>query len=123
MGSLMAGWDCNIPDPQVVKYKRNKSLTKEEIKAFWRSKEHKEANHEPLSDSSMLSPASCQIQANEDESTKTTYEASSSDEEKLIKKHGWWVSSSLAHLNERPVLASEHDTYKRVSFFKPPQTG
>ncbi|XP_060190110.1 uncharacterized protein LOC132619169 [Lycium barbarum] len=127
MGSLLAGWDSNILDPQVVKYKRNKSLTKEEIEAFWRSKKHKEE------DTSALSPRS-QIQANSsfEDAAKTSFETSNSgeilgmdneDTEKLIKKHGWWVSSKWAHLNEPPVLPSDEATYKHLSRFKQPQTG
>ncbi|KAJ6681154.1 DNA polymerase EPSILON CATALYTIC SUBUNIT A [Salix koriyanagi] len=38
MGSLMAGWDSPVPDPISVKYRRNRSLTRGEIDAYWRSK-------------------------------------------------------------------------------------
>ncbi|XP_060177696.1 uncharacterized protein LOC132607621 isoform X2 [Lycium barbarum] len=114
MGSLLAGWDSNILDPQVVKYKRNKSLTKEETEAFWRSKKHKEEN------------------SSFEDAAKTSFETSNSgeilgmdseDTEKLIKKHGWWVSSKWAHLNEPPVLPPDEATYKHLSRFKQPQTG
>ncbi|GFQ04476.1 hypothetical protein PHJA_002591500 [Phtheirospermum japonicum] len=54
MGSLMAGWDSPVQDPNVVKYRRNKSLTKEEIEVFWKSKKQKEEEH--LKDISLLSP-------------------------------------------------------------------
>ncbi|KAH0650411.1 hypothetical protein KY284_030323 [Solanum tuberosum] len=114
MGSLMAGWDCYIPDPQVVKYKRNKSLTKEEIEAFWRSKKHREEDE--VMSKSMLSS---QTQIHDHQANDETTNSKDDDEEKLIKKHGWWVSSSLAHLNEPPVLPpQEPTTYKRVSLFK-----
>ncbi|XP_009608179.1 uncharacterized protein [Nicotiana tomentosiformis] len=126
MGSLMAGWACNIPDPKVLKYKRNTSLTKEEINAYWRSQKKKEEEHPR--DSSMLSPRSPnQANSTFEETAKKEYETSNSGEilginsdtnwEKLIEKHGWWVISSLAHLNETPVLAPEEATYKRASRF------
>ncbi|KAJ8531962.1 hypothetical protein K7X08_011885 [Anisodus acutangulus] len=118
------GWDSTILDPDVVKYKRNKSLTKEEIEAFWRSKKQKEE------DSSVLSPRS-QIHANStsEETAKTTYEISNSgkildmNSEENTEKHGWWASSRWAHLNERPVLPPEEASYKNLSRFKQAQTG
>ncbi|ONK66309.1 uncharacterized protein A4U43_C06F6360 [Asparagus officinalis] len=46
MGSLMGGWDYNIKDPKKVVYQRNKSLTNEEIAAYWRSVKKTEENNE-----------------------------------------------------------------------------
>ncbi|KAL6955830.1 hypothetical protein U1Q18_049833, partial [Sarracenia purpurea var. burkii] len=45
MGSLMAGWDSPVYDPRTVGSERNKSLTKEEIEAYWRSKKKAEEEH------------------------------------------------------------------------------
>ncbi|KAI8549652.1 hypothetical protein RHMOL_Rhmol06G0041600 [Rhododendron molle] len=42
MGSLMGGWDSPVYDPTTVKFRRNKSATKEEIEAYWRSKKKDE---------------------------------------------------------------------------------
>ncbi|KAK6939476.1 hypothetical protein RJ641_029007, partial [Dillenia turbinata] len=45
MGSLMAGWDSPVLDPKLVKFQRNWSLTKGEIKAYWKSKKETEEEH------------------------------------------------------------------------------
>ncbi|KAK6784432.1 hypothetical protein RDI58_017887 [Solanum bulbocastanum] len=98
-----------------VKYKRNKSLTKEEIEAFWRSNKHRE-------EVEVTNSASSQTQIHDHQANDETTNSNDDYEENLIKKHGWWVSSSLAHLNEPPVLPpQEPTTYKCVSLFK--QTG
>ncbi|CAN6452931.1 unnamed protein product [Victoria cruziana] len=44
MGSLMAGWDSYV-DPKAVVYQRNRSFTKGEIEAYWRSKKKTEEDH------------------------------------------------------------------------------
>ncbi|XP_009612498.1 uncharacterized protein LOC107769480 [Nicotiana tabacum] len=143
MGSLMAGWDSPVSDPQAMKYRKSKSLTKEEIEAYWRSKKQIEEEHQRYI--SMLSPQS-QKQANIvfEEAAKTEHERSNTGEffdlgsedslDKLIKKNGWWISSNWAHLNEPPTRAPEGAAYKYVSQFhvanmaagsntKPAQTG
>ncbi|KAG4391896.1 hypothetical protein GLYMA_04G030900v4 [Glycine max] len=45
MGSLMAGWDSLILDPESATIERNRSLTKEEINAYWRVKKETELEH------------------------------------------------------------------------------
>ncbi|MCF6814731.1 hypothetical protein L3H39_10975, partial [Corynebacterium sp. MC-16] len=45
MGSLMAGWDSLILDPESATIERNRSLTKEEINAFWKTKKETELEH------------------------------------------------------------------------------
>ncbi|KAK4342501.1 hypothetical protein RND71_038317 [Anisodus tanguticus] len=129
MGSLMAGWDSNILDPDVVKYKRNKSLTKEEIEAFWRSKKQKEEDSSVLSPRSQIHVALRVANSTSEEATKTTYKISNSgkildmNSEENTEKHGWWGSSRWAHLNERPVLPPEEASDKHLSRFKQAQTG
>ncbi|KAK4365146.1 hypothetical protein RND71_016504 [Anisodus tanguticus] len=121
MGSLMAGWDSPVSDPRAMKY--NKSLTKEEIEAYWRSKKHIVEEHQRYI--SMLSPQS-QKQANIvfEEAAKTEQQRlelsdleSEESLDKLIKKNGWWISSNWAHLNEPPVKEPEGAAYKYVSQF------
>ncbi|KAK4722961.1 hypothetical protein R3W88_013194 [Solanum pinnatisectum] len=121
MGSLMAGWDSPVSDPQAMKFRQNKSLTKEEIDAYWRSKKLIEEEHKKYI--STLSPRS-QNQANIvfEEATKTAEESLSNLEnqeslDQLIKKNGWWISSNWAHLNEPPVKVPEGADYKYVSQF------
>ncbi|OIT04040.1 PREDICTED: uncharacterized protein LOC109224878 isoform X1 [Nicotiana attenuata] len=143
MGSLMAGWDSPVSDPQAMKYRKNKSLTKEEIEAYWRSKKQIEEEHQRYI--SMLSPQSLK-QANIifEEAAKMEQERSNSGEfidlesedslDKLIKKNGWWISSNSAHLNEPPTRTPGGAAYKYVAQFhvanmatgsdnKPAQTG
>ena len=128
MGSLMAGWGSPFSDPESVKLQRNRSLTKEEIDAYWRSKRKKEEEH--LRDiSGSLSPT--KMASDEEKtfgrsrsgplpSTKDRFlegdDDSETNLEKLIQTHGWWISSNWAHLNEPPVTAPER-IYKYVSQF------
>ncbi|KAB5557598.1 hypothetical protein DKX38_008507 [Salix brachista] len=123
MGSLMAGWDSPVPDPRSVKYRRNRSLTRGEIDAYWRSKKKTEDDH--LRAISSLS-SSGQDGADEDHGMKfqrsTSMPAASTREafmdmeagaglEQLIKKNGWWISSNWAFLNEPPVLERSSNNY------------
>ncbi|KAG6408774.1 hypothetical protein SASPL_131797 [Salvia splendens] len=118
MGSLMAGWG-SIKDPKAVNLTRNKSLTKDEIDAFWKSKKLKEEEH--LRDISLLSPRtqkmifeeaveSCEGANGEEAESETSLE-------KLLQKNGWWISSNWAFLNEPPVIRQEGTGHKYVSQF------
>ncbi|KAL0432411.1 UNVERIFIED_CONTAM: hypothetical protein Slati_2575400 [Sesamum latifolium] len=127
MGSLMAGWDSPVPHPNLEKYRRTKSLTKEEIEAFWKSKKLKEEEH--LRDISLLSLAPRKEYLRKllvYEETKrelllltlpTTETERSKSLEKLIQKNGWWISSNWAFLNEPPVIATEGTRHKYASQF------
>lgn len=134
MGSLMAGWNSPVEDPKLVKLRRNSSsLTKEEIEAFWRSKKQTEEEH--LREISALSP---RTQMHVFEEAKQRFQRSGSlpladtkEEEEggqevvgmesaaesFIKKHGWWISSDWAFLNEPPVIAAEGPKYKYAAQF------
>jgi len=118
------GWDSPVLDPETVRFQRNKSETKEEIEAYWRSmkKDEEEATSETLtenSEESILKEPERKIQRSSsvpsskegllDVGTETSLE-------KLIKKNGWWTRSNSAFLNEPPVLASDRD-YKYASQF------
>ncbi|XP_057785806.1 uncharacterized protein LOC131003312 [Salvia miltiorrhiza] len=109
MGSLMAGWGSNVEDPKAVKFTRNKSLTKDEIEAFWKSKKLKEEEH--LRDISLLSPRTQKIIFEE------AVERCEGAEKDLLElqKNGWWISSNWAFLNEPPVIPQEGSGHKYVS--------
>ncbi|CAK7346350.1 unnamed protein product [Dovyalis caffra] len=128
MGSLMAGWDSPVPDPKSVKtsvkYRRNRSLTKGEIDAYWRLKKKTEEDH--LKAISSLSSSSQQDGTHEDygiefqrsssfppANTKEGFADMETEAslEQLIKKNGWWASSNWAFLNEPPVLERSSNNY------------
>ncbi|CAN1126994.1 hypothetical protein LINPERHAP1_LOCUS34487 [Linum perenne] len=118
MGSLMAGWNSTISDPNSAKYKRNMSLTKEEIDAFWNLKKKVHEEHlqavSPRSQDGSGSSASWatdQEEAVVKGNLPTAVGSSDSENlEKLImmkkKKEaaGWWKRSNSAFLNEPPVM-------------------
>ncbi|XVF73770.1 hypothetical protein PTKIN_Ptkin13bG0008400 [Pterospermum kingtungense] len=126
MGSLMAGWDSPVSDPTTVIRKRNRSLTKEEIEAYWRSKKKTEEEHLKA----IFSPSdSCNQLETPFEKYGSKYTRSSSmplpnskqgfvdmdaetSLENIIKKNGWWTRSSWAFLNEPPVLDRPTNSYK-----------
>ncbi|CAH9080971.1 unnamed protein product [Cuscuta epithymum] len=122
MGSLTPGWDSLVSDPKAVKYKRNKSLTKEEINSYWRSKkeqkdkkemEKEEDNHYHPSSSS-----SGQLLNEIQEGIVVDPADSQTSLDKLTQTHGWWVKSNWAHLNEPPP--PEEAVHRCVSQFHVP---
>ncbi|CAL5384936.1 unnamed protein product [Camellia sinensis] len=134
MGSLMAGWNSTVHDPRTEKFERNRSLTKEEIEAYWVSK--KKAEEERLRaiyDISMKSTSQIQEKSTVEESERKIQRSSSlplsntkdgllqmeteTSFEKLIMKNGWWIRSNSAFLNEPPVIVSEVPAYKYASQF------
>ncbi|KAG5060479.1 hypothetical protein JHK87_001508 [Glycine soja] len=94
---------------------RNRSLTKEEINAYWRVKKETELEH--LRAMSKLSET---IQARKFEDSKNSHKSSTvtlasikeslgmdvdqKSLEQLIKKNGWWTKSSWAFLNGLLVI-------------------
>ncbi|KAE8731366.1 RER1B family protein [Hibiscus syriacus] len=124
MGSLMAGWDSPVSDPTSAILKRNKSLTKEEIEAYWKSKKKTEEEHLKAI---YGSPDSCNQQESPLMEYGKKYMKSSSmplphknqgpldteiSLENIIKKNGWWTRSTWAFLNEPPVLDRPTSSYK-----------
>ncbi|OIV96333.1 hypothetical protein TanjilG_09760 [Lupinus angustifolius] len=122
MGSLMAGWDSSTLDPKSARVERNRSLTKEEINAFWRTK--KEIEEEHLRAVSKLSEniqVSKYKEIEKFHKSSTTVPLASIKEsldmdvntslEQLIKKNGWWTKSSWAFLNEPPIMEAASNKY------------
>ncbi|KAL5558021.1 hypothetical protein UlMin_034232 [Ulmus minor] len=127
MGSLMAGWDSTVLDAKSNELNRNFSMTKEEIEAYWRSRDksdHKEIiskanNNEVITvgdferkfmRSSSLphgtssSPLGITKRGLEDVDGEISID-------ELIKKNGWWTRSNSAFLNEPPVVEPASNKY------------
>ncbi|KAF7829654.1 uncharacterized protein G2W53_011987 [Senna tora] len=129
MGSLMAGWQSPTIDPKSATLKRNRSLTKEEIDAYWRSK--KEIEEEHLRAISNLAETINKVRlSSKYEVVENKLQKSSSmpltrikelafdgdrdadtSLEQLIKKNGWWTKSNWAFLNEPPVIEVASNKY------------
>ncbi|ESQ34847.1 hypothetical protein EUTSA_v10009139mg [Eutrema salsugineum] len=105
MGSLMSGWDSPPADPNSVK--RCKSLTREDIDAFWKEKKKNEEEH--VQAISKLVVQVAESQAQEEKIEDDPYENQS-------KKSGWWQRSTWAFLNE--PREEEGRPNKYVSQFK-----
>ncbi|KAI9200570.1 hypothetical protein LWI28_010009 [Acer negundo] len=115
MGSLMAGWDSPTSDPKSVKYKRNKSLTKEEIDNYWREQKKKdqEEHLKPISSSGDISNDDDQESKFKEEVEESgvtekvalmKMDKETKNLEKFMKTNAWWTRSNMAFLNEPPVL-------------------
>ncbi|EOY14796.1 DNA polymerase epsilon catalytic subunit A, putative [Theobroma cacao] len=125
MGSLMSGWDSPVSDPKSVIRKRNRSLTKEEIDAYWRSKKKTEEEH--LKAISSASDSCSQLEIPFEKygrqymrsssmplpNTKQSFLDTDTETslENIIKKNGWWTRSNWAFLNEPPVLERPTNSY------------
>ncbi|XP_076922386.1 uncharacterized protein LOC143584156 isoform X2 [Bidens hawaiensis] len=120
MGSLMAGWDSHVPDPKSVHLERNKSMTKEEIATYWRSKKNVNEEHGVLkktytfyerNGSEKIYRRSTSLPITKEDPIIESQEDDDDDDdekrEKLFKKHGWWINSRWAFLNEPPVISTE----------------
>ncbi|XP_059455658.1 uncharacterized protein LOC132185872 [Corylus avellana] len=123
MGSLMAGWQSPALDPKSAALKRNSSLTRGEIDAYWREKKKVEEEHfgaiSEISDGvqesafvdagkrferSNSAPSGNRKEDFKDMKTETSLE-------KIIKKSGWWTRSNSAFLNEPPLHEGASNTY------------
>jgi hypothetical protein len=120
MGSLMGGWDSRHFDPKSVTLKRNCSLTKDEIDAYWRTKKNIEEDH--LRSISNLSPTISQGDKDKETHEKKLQKSITmpvgsfdinvdTNLEHLINKNGWWTKSSWAFLNEPPVVEAASNKY------------
>ncbi|XP_022149981.1 uncharacterized protein LOC111018241 [Momordica charantia] len=121
MGSLMAGW---ASDPEQVSHRRNKSLTREEIEAFWKTKKQLEEEHlkailrDPLESSDEIKKVEFGGNLQRSNSvpplnTNKSFMAmeSEADLEEKPKKNGWWRRSNWAFLNEPPVTEGSGNRY------------
>ncbi|KAB2030981.1 hypothetical protein ES319_D05G271900v1 [Gossypium barbadense] len=120
MGSLMAGWDSPVSesDPTSVIRERNRSLTKEEIEAYWKSKKQTEEEHLKATFSPSYTCTHSYLETPLEEHGSKNLRSNSSQEdaetslENIIKKNGWWTRSNWAFLNEPPVLDRPTNSYK-----------
>ncbi|XP_050267487.1 uncharacterized protein LOC126712265 [Quercus robur] len=122
MGSLMAGWDSPYQDPKSEAYKRNLSLTKEEISSYWKAKKKAEEEH---GSDILSSPSGSSTQESAFGGSGKKFERSNSAPlanrreafkteaslEKMIKKNDWWTRSTWAFLNEPPLSEGASNTY------------
>ncbi|KAB2044918.1 hypothetical protein E1A91_D01G129200v1 [Gossypium mustelinum] len=120
MGSLLSGWDSPTSDPSSVILKRNRSLTKEEIEAFWRSKRKTEEEH---LNAIYGSPDSCNQQYGREYMRSSSMPIPNRNQgfidmdtekslENIVKQSGWWTRSTWAFLNEPPVLDRPTNNYQ-----------
>lgn len=118
MGSLMAGWQIPVKDPNFVRVMRNKSLTKERIQDYWNLKRKTEEEHlksiSPVVKESLTEEA-CPNEHKRKKSLpmiggkRSKLESSKESETNLqaLKNYGWWTRSNWAFLNEPPLIAGE----------------
>lgn len=118
----MAGWDSPATDPQEVSHRRNKSLTKEEIEAFWKTKKQVHEEHlrailrpyESYEEKKMEYGGNLQRSASMPPSnTKKGLLSDMESETKLEKpkKNAWWRRSNWAFLNEPPETEGSGNSY------------
>ncbi|KAJ4962910.1 hypothetical protein NE237_022849 [Protea cynaroides] len=129
MGSLMAGWNSPVSDPKSVKYLRNRSFTKEEIKAYRRSNDKTEGDHylirtfsapQKITQESGKKDSGAGFQRSNTFSPANIKEyftnvVSETDREKIIWKNAWWTMSNWAFLNEPPLIDTEGPSNRYAS--------
>ncbi|XP_073000579.1 uncharacterized protein [Typha latifolia] len=127
MGSLMAGWDVPVKDPKAVMYQRNKSLTRGQIDAYWKTKnksEEEQLKH-TCSDINKNQENIYQVARERfkrsntlpltDRRGSTVNSSLEPDVEMMSPTNCWWTRSNWAFLNEPPVTAMEGPSYKYAS--------
>ncbi|KAM3279646.1 hypothetical protein ACQJBY_046801 [Aegilops geniculata] len=114
MGSLMAGWDSPVlGDDTKARVMRNRSLTKEEVEAFWRQRGKPAPDDETLAvdvTSPLASPGRPMEKSPLGSSRRSRSPASSpvaGGHEEIGaadagKIRDWWTRSNWAFLNEPP---------------------
>ncbi|KAK4782311.1 hypothetical protein SAY86_016413 [Trapa natans] len=108
MGSLMAGWDSPVQDPKDVELQRNRSFTKEEIEAYWRSKKKAE---DELASSPADDTHTQEGSMAEDARRSNFMELRADAWENLIKNNDWWTRSKWAFLNQPPLSGGITNSY------------
>ncbi|BAT77758.1 hypothetical protein LR48_Vigan09g025200 [Vigna angularis] len=114
MGSLMPGWDSPTLDPESASIERNRSLTKQQIDAYWRTKEKTDCKLSETIQTRKLqdsenSGMSCTVVKNRIE--KPLDRDVDEKSLKFVKKSYWWTMSSSAFLNERPLIEASSNNY------------
>eukprot|EP00252_Welwitschia_mirabilis_P025258 TRINITY_DN7810_c0_g1_i1.p2 TRINITY_DN7810_c0_g1~~TRINITY_DN7810_c0_g1_i1.p2 ORF type:complete len:101 (+),score=21.57 TRINITY_DN7810_c0_g1_i1:139-441(+) len=95
MGSLMAGWSSSALSSS--KLGKNKSLTKEEIDAFWRSKRQAQEEHARAASAALSSSSSSSESVGEGSSLST-------EEKDAVKDFtAWYVSVICAGFLQPPI--------------------
>ncbi|CAN6286313.1 unnamed protein product [Urochloa humidicola] len=121
MGSLMAGWDSPVlGDDKKVHARRNRSLTKEEVEAFWKQRRRSEDGGEltsPLASPATESPFGSLEKAARSprgrggaSSPRVRVDGFLSGDgddgaaaDSPSKSRDWWTRSNWAFLNEPPL--------------------
>ncbi|XP_072955013.1 uncharacterized protein [Typha angustifolia] len=123
MGSLVSGWSSHALDDRkdIVRSRRNSSLTNEEIDAFWKLQKKSELEEFELEEDSKSPKKSHLVRdisvIKKSASLRAQSEPSSPlaskevDEiSKLYKTGDWWTRSSWAFLNEPPPADETADS-------------
>ncbi|KAL6638182.1 hypothetical protein ACP70R_025754 [Stipagrostis hirtigluma subsp. patula] len=111
MGSLMAGWDSPVlGDDNKVRARRNRSLTKEEVEAFWKQRRSGgEATTAPLGSPGIKTGPSSPA------GRVDSFPDDGGAGESPSKSRDWWTRSSWAFLNEPP----QEEPAGRAQSYKP----
>ncbi|VVA22943.1 PREDICTED: unknown [Prunus dulcis] len=113
MGSLMAGWDSPVLNSKPDVCKRNQSLTKDEIEAYWR------ANNNELHQTTTTQEIKADDESGRKLQKSNTFPVAKTKEtdihetnsHKIRNNKGWWTLSNWAFLNEPPLSESASNTY------------
>ncbi|KAH9565916.1 hypothetical protein CY35_04G103400 [Sphagnum magellanicum] len=121
MGSLMSGWDSHPLDNQKVTKRSNSSLTKDEISAFWRSRQRAMEEHlkEAAAQKALAATVTQQsgggssLSAASAISIEVPKQASMEVQQPTASSPDWWTRSNWAFLNFPPemLLKDSRDKY------------
>ncbi|CAD5196241.1 unnamed protein product [Musa acuminata subsp. malaccensis] len=128
MGSLMAGWSSPVLDPETVRHRRNRSLTKEEIEIYRSSHGRVEGEKGPYeSRSAPNSPKRHQVLQETDEldlrrsllwhQLQNTEPAAEPLPDNPTNTGDWWTRSNSAFLNEPPREEADVAAHKYTAQF------
>jgi len=121
MGSLMSGWDSHPLDDQKVTKRSNSSLTKDEISAFWRSRQRAMEEHlkEAAAQKALAATVTQQSGGGSSLSAASAVRievpkrASEEVQQPTASSPDWWTRSNWAFLNFPPemLLQDSRDRY------------
>ncbi|CAK9272153.1 unnamed protein product [Sphagnum jensenii] len=110
MGSLMSGWDSHPLDDQKVTKRSNSSLTKDEISAFWRSRQKAMEEHlkEAAAQKALAATMTQQSGGGSSLSAALPIEVPKQSLEEVqqptASSPDWWTRSNWAFLNFPPEM-------------------